>query len=103
MGQLVGNYYGAYGGANIYLYVTYSDDIGGAVSATASVSGQTGTLAGHQTIGAQTTTVMLSGHIGSNSESWTFNTSDFRTLSGGRNFAGPDRVWTYQGFGLGRT
>ncbi|MBS4079279.1 MULTISPECIES: hypothetical protein [Pseudomonas] len=103
MGKLVGNYYGAFGGANIYLYVTYSDDIGGAVTATASISGPTGTLTGHQTIGATTTTVMLTGTVGENAESWTFNTSDFNTLSGGRNYAGPNGVWTYQGFGLGRT
>lgn len=102
MGQLVGNYFGSYGGDHIYLYITSSDDIGGPVTATASVNGQTGTLTGHQTIGATTTTIMLTGAIGNNSESWTFNTSDFRTLSGGRNFAGPNGVWTYQGFGLGR-
>ncbi|KRA13451.1 hypothetical protein [Pseudomonas sp. Root569] len=102
MGRLVGNYYGAYGGANIYLHVTESDDIGGAVKATADVSGQSGKLTGHQTIGATTTTIMLTGIIGKSSESWTFNTSDFITLNGGRNFTGPDGVWTYQGFGLGR-
>lgn len=103
MGALVGNFYGAYGGANIYLYVHESDDVGGAVRATASVSGPSGALSGTQVIGATTTTVMLTGQIGQNSESWTFNTSDFNTLTGGRNFAGPNGVWTYQGFQLGRT
>ncbi len=103
MGALVGTYYGAYGPDHIYLYVNHSDDIGGAVNATASIAGQTGTLTGRQVIGGTTTTIMLNGNIGQNSESWTFNTSDFRTLSGGRNFAGPNGVWTYQGFGLGRT
>jgi hypothetical protein len=102
MGALVGTFYGAYGQDHIYLTVNSSDDIGGAVNATAIVNGQTGPLTGTQKIGATTTTIMLTGSVGVNAESWTFNTSDFNALQGSRNFAGATGVWNSQQFGLGR-
>ncbi|MGE8190540.1 hypothetical protein [Pseudomonas sp. NPDC086278] len=102
MGVLVGTYYGAYGQDHIYLTVNSSDDNGGAVDATAIINGQTGKLTGVQKIGGATTTIMLTGGVGANSESWTFNTTDFNYLNGSRNFAGNTGVWSSQSFGLGR-
>ena len=102
MGALVGTFYGAYAENHVYLTVQSSDDSAGPVNATAIINGQTGTINGMQQIWADSTTIMLSGKVGENTEEWTLTTSDFNSLNGTRNFTGPTGVCYSQQVGLGR-
>jgi hypothetical protein len=102
MGASVGTFYGAFAENHVYLTVHSSDDYAGPVNATANVNGQTGTINGMQNIGANSTTIMLSGMVGGNTESWALTTSDFTILNGTRSFVGASGISYSQQVGLGR-